>query len=169
MVFRSQALKQAKSRLGAWLPWSSQARAEGSGGDAEERAVTPWWELAAYAVLMLTAGGMRLWDLGSRALHHDESLHSFYSWQLAEGRGYDHFPMTHGPFQFEATAAVFFVLGDSDFTSRLLYAVLGTVLVGMPFLLRTRLGRWGRPDGLRAAGVFAGPCSTSAGSRAMTY
>ena len=105
--------------------------------------MTPWWELAAYAVLMLTAGGMRLWDLGSRALHHDESLHSFYSWQLAEGRGYAHFPMTHGPFQFEATAAVFFVLGDSDFTSRLLYAVLGTVLVGMPFFLRTRLGRWG--------------------------
>ncbi len=102
-----------------------------------------WWELAGYAVLMSTAAAMRLWDLGSRAMHHDESLHAYYSWRLAEGQGYEHLPMTHGPLQFEASAAIFYVLGDSDFTGRLLYALVGTVLVGMPFFLRSRLGRLG--------------------------
>ena len=135
------ALELIRNRLRA--PWRSRARDTGNGEDAETRTSTPWWEFAAYAVLILTAGGMRLWDLASRALHHDESLHSFYSWQLAEGRGYEHFPMMHGPFQFEANAALFFLVGDTDFTSRLLYALLGTALVGLPFFLRSRMGRVG--------------------------
>ena len=86
---------------------------------------------------------MRLWDLGSRAIHHDESLHAFYSWNLSQGAGYQHNPMMHGPFQFEANAAIFFVLGDSDYTARLLYALVGTAVVAMPFLLRARLGLLG--------------------------
>ncbi len=101
------------------------------------------WELAAYAALLLAAAISRLWDLGSRAIHHDESLHAYYSWILSNGSGYRHDPMMHGPFQFEATAAVFLVLGDSDYTSRLLYAVAGIALVAMPFLLRGRMGRLG--------------------------
>ena len=136
-------LEQTKDRFFARLPWSSRPEDAESAEAGDDEAGTPWWEFGAYAVLMLTAAGMRLWDLGTRAMHHDESLHSFYSWQLAEGDGYSHFPMTHGPFQFEASAAIFFVLGDSEFTGRLLYAVLGTVLVGMPFFLRSRLGRLG--------------------------
>ena len=95
---------------------------------------------------------MRLWDLGARALHHDESLHAFYSWNLFNGNGFEHNPMMHGPLQFEANAAVFFVFGDSDFTSRLLYAFLGIALVGLPFLFRKRLGRLGA---LFAAGMLA--------------
>ena len=102
-----------------------------------------WWELAAYAALLLAAAVSRLWDLGSRAVHHDESLHAYYSWILSNGSGYTHDPMMHGPFQFEATAAVFLVLGDSDYTSRLVYAVAGIALVAMPFLLRRRMGRLG--------------------------
>ena len=102
-----------------------------------------WWEIAAYAALLLAATASRLWDLGSRAIHHDESLHAYYSWILSNGSGYTHDPMMHGPFQFEATAAVFLVLGDSDYTSRLVYALAGVVLVAMPFLLRRRMGRLG--------------------------
>ena len=86
---------------------------------------------------------MRLWDLGSRALHHDESLHAFYSWDFAQGNGYAHMPLMHGPFQFEANAVVFSVFGDSDYTSRLLYALFGVLLVAAPILLRGRLGRAG--------------------------
>ena len=102
-----------------------------------------WWELAGYVSLLLVAGSMRLWDLGSRAMHHDESLHSFYSWNLYNGDGYSHNPMMHGPFQFEANAAIFLALGDSEVTARLLYVVLGTALVALPFLFRERLGRLG--------------------------
>lgn len=101
------------------------------------------WEIGIYVVLLATSLVMRLYDLGSRAVHHDESLHSFYSWQLFDGQGFTHNPMMHGPLQFEANAAIFFAFGDTDFTSRLLYAVIGTVLVALPFLLRNRLGRSG--------------------------
>ena len=101
------------------------------------------WEAASYVVLLLIGLSMRLWDLGSRAMHHDESLHALYSWNLFTGHGYQHNPMMHGPFQFEANAALFFVFGDSDVTARLLYAVMGAALIAMPLLLRWRLGRLG--------------------------
>ena len=100
-------------------------------------------EVAAYVVLVAVALVARLWDLGSRAMHHDESLHALYSYNLAVGDGFRHDPMMHGPFQMEATAGLFLLLGDSDFTARLLYALAGTVLVALPFFLRSRLGRTG--------------------------
>ena len=100
-------------------------------------------EAAAYATLVLASLAARLWDLGSRAMHHDESLHALYSYNLSVGDGYQHNPMMHGPFQMEATAGIFLLLGDSDFTARLLYALAGTALVGLPFFLRRRLGRTG--------------------------
>ncbi len=100
-------------------------------------------ELVAYPALVIAALVARLWDLGSRAMHHDESLHALYSYNLAVGDGYRHDPMMHGPFQMEATAGIFLLLGDSDFTARLLYALAGTVLVALPFFLRSRLGRTG--------------------------
>ena len=100
-------------------------------------------EVAAYVVLVGAALVARLWDLGSRAMHHDESLHALYSYNLAVGDGFRHDPMMHGPFQMEATAGLFLLLGDSDFTARLLYALAGTALVALPFFLRNRLGRTG--------------------------
>ena len=102
-----------------------------------------WWEAAVYAALILVGLGMRLWELGARAMHHDESLHAFYSWELSTGAQYVHNPMMHGPLQFEANAAIFALLGDSEFTARLLYAVMGTALIALPALFRNRLGRYG--------------------------
>ena len=113
--------------------------------------VGPWlkadssqrWFAVAHVGLIVVAAVMRVWDLGARAMHHDESLHAYYSYNLFSGVGYEHHPMMHGPFQMEATAAIFFALGDSDFTARLLYALAGAALVGMPFLFRRRLGGLG--------------------------
>ena len=102
-----------------------------------------WWEAVGYGALVLIGLGMRLWELGARAMHHDESLHALYSWNLFNGSEYIHNPMMHGPFQFEANAALFLVFGDSDATARLLYAIMGTVLIAMPLLFRSRLGRVG--------------------------
>src|SRR3990170_1898767 len=65
--------------------------------------------LALYLALVALAAILRFWDLGSRALHHDESLHALYSWYLFTGRGYQHDPMMHGPFQFHGTALVYFL------------------------------------------------------------
>ena len=105
--------------------------------------ITPRWELALYGGLLVVAGVMRLWDLGVRAIHHDESLHALYSWNLYTGRGYQHDPMMHGPFQFHGNATVFFLFGDGDYTARLLPALFGIFLVFMPYFLRHRLGQIG--------------------------
>ena len=101
------------------------------------------WYVALYVVVAVTAAAMRFWDLGVRAFHHDESLHALYSWNLYAGEGYIHNPMMHGPFQMEATAGLFFLFGDNDYTARLLYAIAGTALVLLPLLFRSRLGNWG--------------------------
>ena len=101
------------------------------------------WEVAFFGLLFLVALSMRLWDLGSRALGYDESLHAYYGFRLAQGFEYLHSPLTHGPFQFHGMAAVYFLLGDSDYTTRLLHALFGTVLVLIPIFLRKQLGRAG--------------------------
>ncbi|MDO8751206.1 MAG: TIGR03663 family protein [Dehalococcoidia bacterium] len=105
----------------------------------------PWarWELWAFVLIILLALGLRMWDLGARALHHDESLHAIYSWYIYDGRGYRHDPMMHGPFKFFGTAAVYWLLWASDATARLLPALFGTALVALPLLLRRHLGRIG--------------------------
>ena len=36
-------------------------------------------------------------------MSHDESLHTVYSWQLFDGRGYQHQPMMHGPLSSSST------------------------------------------------------------------
>ena len=90
-------------------------------------------------------GADRFWDLGSRALHHDESLHAYFSWLLATGEGYVHDPLMHGPFLFHFTALIYALFGDSDASSRFGPALFGVVLVALPILLRgpRHLGRWG--------------------------
>lgn len=98
-----------------------------------------WLGLGALAALT------RFWDLGSRAQHHDESLHAYFSWLLAVGDGYVHDPLMHGPSLFHTTALAYFLFGDNDYSSRIFPAICGVILVLMPWLLRgpRLLGRWG--------------------------
>jgi predicted membrane-bound mannosyltransferase len=95
---------------------------------------------AAVLAVVAVALVLRLVDLGARAMHHDESLHAFFSWEFAQGRGYRHDPLMHGPFQFHMIAAAFKLFGASDFVARLPAALLGTALVATPLLLRRWLG-----------------------------
>jgi uncharacterized protein (TIGR03663 family) len=102
------------------------------------------WEAAAYAALFVFAFGLRFWDLGARAMHHDESLHAFYALQLLQGNGYEHSPLLHGPFQFFGMAFTFFLTGGaSDGTARVMPALFGGAMVVLPLALRGRLGRGG--------------------------
>ena len=94
------------------------------------------WEITAYVSLFSVAILMRLFDLGSRAIHHDESLHGVFANNFANGEGYIHNPLMHGPFLFHSTAASFFLFGTSDFTLRLVEALFGAVLIFVPLLLR---------------------------------
>lgn len=81
--------------------------------------------------------------LGGRAMSHDESMHAFYSYELATKGEFRHDPMMHGPFLFHSTALVFLLLGASDLTARLLQALAGIGLVPALWLYRRYLGRAG--------------------------
>ena len=100
-------------------------------------------EVAFYGLFFLLALLTRFWDLGARAVHHDESLHTQFSWMLAVGRGYIHDPLMHGPFLFHANALVYLLFGANDATSRVVPALTGSLLVLAPWLLRHQIGRWG--------------------------
>ncbi|MDF2758715.1 MAG: glycosyl transferase family protein [Thermomicrobiales bacterium] len=102
-------------------------------------------EAALYALILVAAVLTRFWDLGSRALHHDESLHAYFSWLLATGQNYAHDPLMHGPFLFHMNALIYTLLGASDASSRFSAALFGVILVALPVLLRgeRHLGRWG--------------------------
>ncbi|HYO30196.1 MAG TPA: flippase activity-associated protein Agl23, partial [Thermomicrobiales bacterium] len=102
-------------------------------------------ESGLYLLFIALAALTRFWDLGSRALHHDESLHAYFSWLFATGQGYTHDPLMHGPFLFHANALVYLLFGATDASSRFMPALCGTILVGLPWFLRGRrhLGRWG--------------------------
>jgi len=101
------------------------------------------WEQSLYLLILVLCLISRLVMLGYRVESHDESLHCQYSWYLYIGRGYEHNPMMHGPFLFHATALSYFLFGDSDFSARLPIALIGTLLVVFPYLLRRYLGRGG--------------------------
>lgn len=103
-------------------------------------------EQVLWAILVVAAVVTRFWNLGYRALHHDESLHAYYSWGFSTGEiPYVHNPLMHGPFLFHANALIYQLFGVSDATSRFVPAAFGVLLVWLPWLLRGRnfLGPWG--------------------------
>jgi uncharacterized protein (TIGR03663 family) len=109
---------------------------------ARERAaarITP--ELIAWGALLAIALLVRLIDLGNRPFHHDESQDAYFSWLFKTGGGYEYDPLLHGPLRFYLTAAVYILFGDSDFTARLAPALMGTLIVALPWFLRGVLGR----------------------------
>lgn len=145
---------------GRWVQgrWVSADRVSRVEADAELRTASrgfhiPFrWEVAIFIALISIALLMRVWGLGDRAVHHDESLHGFFAWDLYQGRQYFHNPLTHGMFLFHIISGTFFLFGDNDFTLRLSMAVFGAALVATPLLLRNRMGQVAT---LIAAGMIA--------------
>ncbi|HEU0167293.1 MAG TPA: flippase activity-associated protein Agl23, partial [Chloroflexota bacterium] len=100
-------------------------------------------EQIAWFFLVAAAFVMRIWNVGARAMHHDESMHAFYSWQLMTGGGYKYDPMLHGPFIYHAHALMMFLFGASDTSARLTAVVCGTGVVLATWWLRPWLGKLG--------------------------
>jgi uncharacterized protein (TIGR03663 family) len=101
----------------------------------------PSREVLLYAGLVALALALRLYDLGSRPFHHDESQDAYFSWILFDKGDYKYQPILHGPLRFYLTAATYSFFGDTDFTARLAPALMGTSMVAMPYFLRRQLGR----------------------------
>ena len=96
--------------------------------------------------------------LDYRAIHHDESLHGYYSWLLSNGYGYTHNPLMHGPLNFHLNALVFLIFGDSDYTLRIAPAVAGIFVVLSPFLFIKIIGK--NPSILISAFLLISPIVT---------
>ena len=115
-----------------------------------------WW---LWAGVILLATIFRVWGLGDKPLHHDESMHAYFSLIFAENpSSYSYNPLLHGPFQFHAEAIMFaFILGlqsifvhgvsgnpwINDATARIVPALFGIGIVALPLGLRRELGRYG--------------------------
>ncbi len=100
-------------------------------------------EIILFAGIILLAIVTRFYDLGTRVMSHDESLHTYFSWLLYRGQGYQHTPMMHGPFQFHALALSYFLFGVSDFTARIPSVIFSIATVWMVWYWRGYLGKWG--------------------------
>ena len=113
-----------------------------------------WWLWAGVLVL---AAALRFWGLGDKPLHHDESMHAYFSLAFAENpASYSYNPLLHGPFQFHAEGLMFAIIlglqtifvhgvvGNpwiNDATARIVPALFGIGIVALPLGLRRELGR----------------------------
>lgn len=100
-------------------------------------------EAALFLLILLVAAVTRFYDLGTRVMSHDESLHTYFSWTLSQGQGYQHTPMMHGPFQFHGIALVYFLFGASDFTARIPAALMSIGTIAALWYWRRYLGKTG--------------------------
>ncbi len=100
-------------------------------------------EVLLFGLVILLAIATRFYMLEPRVMSHDESLHTYFSWLLYRGQGYQHSPMMHGPFQFHAIALTYFLFGVSDFTARIPAALFGIATVWMVWYWRSYLGKAG--------------------------
>ncbi|HPP62213.1 MAG TPA: TIGR03663 family protein [Anaerolineales bacterium] len=100
-------------------------------------------ETLVFALIVVAAIVTRFFDLEARVMSHDESLHTYFSYLLYKGQGYQHSPMMHGPFQFHIIALTYYLFGVSDFTARIPAVLFSIATVWMVWYWRRYLGRAG--------------------------
>lgn len=100
-------------------------------------------EIALFAGILLLTIVTRFYDLETRVMSHDESLHTYFSWLFYRGQGYQHSPMMHGPLQFHLLAVTYFLFGVSDFTARIPAVLFSIATVWMVWYWRRYLGKTG--------------------------
>jgi uncharacterized protein (TIGR03663 family) len=81
--------------------------------------------LLASGILLLGAA-LRFYKLSEFPFHPDEAIHAWFALSLGS---YSYDPTYHGPLLYHLVAAVFGLFGASDFTARLVPALLGVILL----------------------------------------
>src|SRR5690349_23613826 len=100
-------------------------------------------ELIVWGVLFAAAVLVHVIGLGDRPFHHDESQDAYFSYLFRTTGDYAYNPLLHGPLRFYLTGLAYLLFGDSNFTARLAPAVMGLLMVPMPYGLRRQIGRAG--------------------------
>jgi uncharacterized protein (TIGR03663 family) len=70
-----------------------------------------------------------------KLLHHDETIHAWFSYELLTKGTYQYDPMYHGPLLYYLTSGAFRIFGDSDLIVRLLPGIFGTLIILLIYLL----------------------------------
>ena len=73
--------------------------------------------------------------LDLKLFHHDEAIHSWFSYTLLTKGSWVYDPSYHGPFLYYVTAEMFSIFGASDLVARLLPAFFGTLLVPLVYFI----------------------------------
>ena len=94
-------------------------------------------------LILLFGTFIRLYALDYMAFHHDESIHSWYSYKLYKGQvnEYKYDPTYHGPFLYHYGALFFTLFGDTDFTARLPFVSFGLLLFYFIWRLKPHIGK----------------------------
>ncbi|MFM1848233.1 MAG: hypothetical protein RL417_1707 [Pseudomonadota bacterium] len=101
-------------------------------------------EWTIFAVIILGGIVLRWLLLDMRPMHHDESLHGMYGryfFDFPEQNFYKYNPMLHGPFLYNMLRFVYNTLGSSTWAIRASIALLGTLLIFLPFLARRHFSK----------------------------
>jgi len=101
-------------------------------------------ETVIIALLLLLAVVSRFYNVDLRVMSHDEVNHVVPAYDLYQGRGYRHDPITHGPMQFHLLALSYFLFGDNDLSSRIPAVLFSIATVGaVAIAFRRYLGKAG--------------------------
>lgn len=104
----------------------------------------PKYSTIAAWLILLGGAALRFYRLADFPFHPDEAIHAWFSLGLG---GYHYDPTYHGPLLYHLVAATFGLFGASDWTARLVPALLGVLLLwivlwpGRKFL-ETRATLW---------------------------
>lgn len=88
-----------------------------------------------FLLIFLIAIILRFWQLDLKLLHHDEAIHSWFSYQLLTKSTWAYDPSYHGPFLYFVTAGMFSAFGDSDLVARVLPALFGLLLIPLIYCI----------------------------------
>ncbi|WP_276299303.1 flippase activity-associated protein Agl23 [Halorussus lipolyticus] len=81
----------------------------------------------------------RFVQLGHRVAHQDEARVAYWAYRFMENGVYEYRPIVHGPFLTIVDGHLFGLFGASDFTMRLVVALIGGLLPLSALLFRQRL------------------------------
>jgi uncharacterized protein (TIGR03663 family) len=92
-----------------------------------------------FFLILILAFVIRFWQLDLKLLHHDEAIHSWFSYELLTAGAWQYDPSYHGPFLYYVTAGMFALAGPSDFAARLLPSFFGFMVIPLVYCIH-RLG-----------------------------
>lgn len=88
-----------------------------------------------FLAIFVAAIIVRFWQLDLKLFHHDEAIHSWFSYQLLTQHTWAYDPSYHGPFLYFVTAGMFAIFGASDLVARLLPAIFGCLLIPLVYCI----------------------------------